>query len=142
MFGEYKWWKIIKKIDQCREYRAKNEYFDDIHDVLVGIVSQKLYNYQKVFLKNSLYSDNHIDIKEYNSNDGCALLEKLNQLSYQYGKEDLLSSLEVIASNPDDFSSDIPSLKKRIKYCKNPMERKSLERQLNDAYKAMKKRRW
>ena len=130
-----------KKIDQCREYRAKNEYFDDIHDVLVGIVSQKLYNYQKVFLKNSLYSDNHIDIKEYNSNDGCALLEKLNQLSYQYGKEDLLSSLEVIASNPDDFSSDIPSLKKRIKYCKNPMERKSLERQLNDAYKAMKKRR-
>lgn len=130
-----------KKIDQCREYRAKNEYFDDIHDVLVRIVSQKLYNYQKVFLKNSLYSDNHIDIKEYNSNDGCALLEKLNQLSYQYGKEDLLSSLEVIASNPDDFSSDIPSLKKRIKYCKNPMERKSLERQLNDAYKAMKKRR-
>lgn len=130
-----------KKIDQCREYRAKNEYFDDIHDVLVGIVSQKLYNYQKVFLKNSLYSDNHIDIKEYNSNDGCALLEKLNQLSYQYGKEDLLSSLEVIASDPDDFSSDIPSLKKRIKYCKNPMERKSLERQLNDAYKTMKKRR-
>lgn len=130
-----------KKIDQCREYRAKNEYFDDIHDVLVGIASQKLYNYQKVFLKNSLYSDNHIDIKEYNSNDGCALLEKLNQLSYQYGKEDLLSSLEAIASNPDDFSSDIPSLKKRIKYCKNPMERKSLERQLNDAYKAMKKRR-
>ena len=130
-----------KKIDQCREYRAKNEYFDDIHDVLVGIASQKLYNYQKVFLKNSLYSDNHIDIKEYNSNDGCALLEKLNQLSYQYGKEDLLSSLEVIASDPDDFSSDIPSLKKRIKYCKNPMERKSLERQLNDAYKTMKKRR-
>ena len=108
---------------------------------MVGIASQKLYNYQKVFLKNSLYSDNHIDIKEYNSNDGCALLEKLNQLSYQYGKEDLLSSLEAIASNPDDFSSDIPSLKKRIKYCKNPMERKSLERQLNDAYKAMKKRR-
>ena len=130
-----------KKIDQCREYRTKNEYFDDIHDVLVGIASQKLYNYQKVFLKNSLYSDNHIDIKEYNSNDGCALLEKLNQLSYQYGKEDLLSSLEVIASDPDDFSSDIPSLKKRIKYCKNPMERKSLERQLNDAYKTMKKRR-
>ena len=48
--------------------------------------------------------------------------------------------MEAIASNPDDFSSDIPSLKKRIKYCKNPMERKSLERQLNDAYKAMKKR--
>ena len=56
-------------------YRAKNEYFDDIHDVLVGIASQKLYNYQKVFLKNSLYSDNHIDIKEYNSNDDVHYLK-------------------------------------------------------------------
>lgn len=52
-----------------------------------------------------------------------------------------LQELSDLATNPDDFSSDIPSLKKRIKYCKNPLERKSLERQLNDAYKKMKKRR-
>ena len=52
-----------------------------------------------------------------------------------------LQELSDLATNPDDFSSDIPSLKKRIKYCKNPLERKSLERQLNDAYRAMKKRR-
>lgn len=52
-----------------------------------------------------------------------------------------LQELSDLATNPDDFSSDIPSLKKRIKYCKNPLERKSLEGQLNDAYKKMKKRR-
>ena len=52
-----------------------------------------------------------------------------------------LQELSELATDPDDFSSDIPSLKKRIKYCKNPLERKSLERQLNAAYKSMKKRR-
>lgn len=46
-----------------------------------------------------------------------------------------------ISSNQDDFSSNIPALKKRIKYCKNPLERKNLEKQLNAAYKTMKKRR-
>lgn len=84
------------------------------------------------------------------------LLKKLNELGdlklypYQYeminllsefNTEDSLQDLSDLATNPDDFSSDIPSLKKRIKYCKNPLERKSLERQLNAAYKAMKKRR-
>ena len=52
-----------------------------------------------------------------------------------------LQELSDLATNPDDFSSDIPSLKKRIKYCKNPLERKNLERQLNAEYKEMKKRR-
>lgn len=84
------------------------------------------------------------------------LLKKLNELGdlklypYQYKMINLLSEfntekssqeLSELATDPDDFSSDIPSLKKRIKYCKNPLERKSLERQLNASYKEMKKRR-
>ena len=66
--------------------------------------------------------------------------EMINMLS-EYNIENSLQELSDLATNPDDFSSDIPSLKKRIKYCKNPLERKSLERQLNAAYKEMKKRR-
>ena len=54
---------------------------------------------------------------------------------------ELANQFTELSSVSDDFSSDIPSLKKRIKYCKNPLERKSLERQLNAAYKEMKKRR-
>ena len=66
--------------------------------------------------------------------------EMINMLS-EFNTENSLQELSDLATNPDDFSSDIPSLKKRIKYCKNPLERKSLERQLNAAYKSMKKRR-
>ena len=84
------------------------------------------------------------------------ILERLNELSelslYPYqcemarlldecNTEKSLQELSDSATNPDDFSSDIPSLKKRIKYCKNLLERKSLERQLNAAYKEIKKRR-
>ena len=66
--------------------------------------------------------------------------EMINMLS-EFNIENSLQELSDLATNPDDFSSDIPSLKKRIKYCKNPLERKNLERQLNTAYKEMKKRR-
>lgn len=72
-------------------------------------------------------------------------IEILNELKRVYDSkeslEDSLQELAASASDPDGFSSDIPSLKKRLKYCKNPLERKSLERQLNAAYKEMKKRR-
>ena len=66
--------------------------------------------------------------------------EMINLLS-EFNTENSLQELSELATNPDDFSSDIPSLKKRIKYCKNPLERKSLERRLNDAYKSTKKKR-
>ena len=72
-------------------------------------------------------------------------IEIINELKHVYDSkvslEDSLQELSDRATNPDDFSSDIPSLKKRIKYCKNPLEWKSLERQLNAAYKEIKKRR-
>lgn len=64
-----------------------------------------------------------------------------NELECLYSSSQSLQELSDSATDPDDFSSDIPSLKKRIKYCKNPLERKSLERQLNATYKDMKKRR-
>ena len=71
-------------------------------------------------------------------------IEIINELKHVYDSkaslEDSLQELSELATDPDDFSSDIPSLKKRIKYCKNPLERKNLERQLNAAYKKMKKR--
>lgn len=33
----------------------------------------------------------------------------------------------------------IPELKKRIKYCRNPMEKKKLQQELNQAYKEQKR---
>lgn len=37
------------------------------------------------------------------------------------------------------YVSTIPELKKRIKYCRNPMEKKKLQRELNQAYKEQKR---
>lgn len=40
-----------------------------------------------------------------------------------------------------DISEDIVALKRQIKYCKNPMEIKALNKRLNDAYKKKSKKR-
>lgn len=40
---------------------------------------------------------------------------------------------------PEPPKQDISTLKKRIKYCKNPMEKKKLEQELNALYKEHKR---
>lgn len=61
------------------------------------------------------------------------------------GLESLSSEAESLSSIIEDISSnnevihDISALKKRIKHCKNPLERKQLEKELNLAYKEKKK---
>lgn len=42
---------------------------------------------------------------------------------------------------PELPKQDISTLKKRIKYCKNPMEKKKLEQELNALYKEQKRNR-
>lgn len=96
----------------------------------VGMTSEEL-NRQITIVSQILQQQSKIEI--YNE------LERL--CDKERSLHESLQELSDLATNPDDFSSDIPSLKKRIKYCKNPLERKSLERQLNAAYKSMKKKR-
>ena len=96
----------------------------------VGMTSEEL-SRQLIIVSQILQQQSKIEI--YNE------LERL--CDKKHSLHESLQELSELATDPDDFSSDIPSLKKRIKYCKNPLERKSLERQLNAAYKKMKKRR-
>ena len=96
----------------------------------VGMTSEEL-SRQLIIVSQILQQQIKIEI--YNE------LERL--CDKKHSLHESLQELSELATDPDDFSSDIPSLKKRIKYCKNPLERKSLERQLNAAYKEMKKRR-
>ena len=51
---------------------------------------------------------------------------------------DLLEDLALVTEPP---KQDISTLKKRIKYCKNPMEKKKLEQELNTLYKEHKRNR-
>lgn len=96
----------------------------------VGMTSEEL-SRQLIIVSQILQQQSKIEI--YNE------LERL--CDKKHSLHESLQELSELATDPDDFSSDIPSLKKRIKYCKNPLERKSLERQLNAAYKEMKKKR-
>ena len=50
---------------------------------------------------------------------------------------EIFKDIEEMVEPPDD----IVSLKKQIKYCKNPMEMKMLNKRLNDAYKKKNKKR-
>ena len=96
----------------------------------VGMTSEEL-SRQLIIVSQILQQQSKIEI--YNE------LERL--CDKKHSLHESLQELSELATDPDDFSSDIPSLKKRIKYCKNPLERKRLERQLNAAYKSMKKKR-
>lgn len=78
-----------------------------------------------------------MSVEEYSNqliyfNDGsafptCELLEKMSDLY----NNNLLPQPDI----------DISSLKKRIKYCKNPMEKKKLQQELNALYKEQKRRK-
>lgn len=52
----------------------------------------------------------------------------------------LSEALDEICNEVQSKQDTISSLKKRIKYCKNPIEKKNLERELNDLYKKRKRK--
>jgi len=57
--------------------------------------------------------------------------------------DDFIDILQELANDYNSqltFEETIPNLKKKIKYCKNPMERKMLEKELNKLYKESKRR--
>lgn len=66
-------------------------------------------------------------------------LERLSNSSCESMKslEEIFKDIEEMIEPPDD----IATLKKQIKYCKNPMEIKALNKRLNDAYKKKNKKR-
>lgn len=99
------------------------------------------------------YFRNHLEEfrnarKEILSNCGGWSIDKdLNIESQGDLFEDLLKPakefdlLDDLALVPEPPKQDISTLKKRIKYCKNPMEKKKLEQELNALYKEHKRNR-
>lgn len=79
------------------------------------------------------------------------LEQKYKDLSIQVQEDPIAKLLETINEMHfgDNFSiecleppkQEISTLKKRIKYCKNPMEKKKLEQELNTLYKEHKRNR-
>lgn len=79
------------------------------------------------------------------------LEQKYKDLGIQVQEDPITKLLETINEMHfgDNFpiecleppKQDISTLKKRIKYCKNPMEKKKLEQELNALYKEYKRNR-
>lgn len=118
--------------DKIRGLRSKLICYDD------WITTNKFLKLCDGILRIDPNDTNVTELDNYKSD----LLKLLSSLQdHGNSLSELANQLTELLSDPGDFSSDIPSLKKRIKYCKNSLERKSLERQLNAVYKEMKKRR-
>jgi len=75
------------------------------------------------------YKDLGIQVQE---DPVAKLLETINEM--RFGDNFPIECLE-------PPKQDISTLKKRIKYCKNPMEKKKLEQELNALYKEHKRNR-
>ena len=75
------------------------------------------------------YKDLRIQVQE---DPVAKLLEAINEM--HFGDNFPIECLE-------PPKQDISTLKKRIKYCKNPMEKKKLEQELNTLYKEHKRNR-
>ena len=77
---------------------------------------------------------------------GMSIEEYENHLIY-FNDGFALSTCELLEKMSDLYNGDlipqpdISSLKKRIKYCKNPMEKKKLQQELNALYKEQKRRK-
>ena len=75
----------------------------------------------------------------------------LQKIKEELGVIDIESSLTTMGTSSfmtlidettfEPQKEDISSLKKRIKYCKNPMEKKKLQQELNALYKEQKRRK-
>ena len=64
-----------------------------------------------------------------------------DMVKYVFGEEDfkplveILKNLSEAGEHEDNLNLNISQLKKRIKYCRNPLEKQSLQRELNTLYK-------
>lgn len=90
----------------------------------------------------STYPD-HINFIEWYIKEMNNKLAELAKSVENVGNMDLLSSMKI--SNPEDLSfcraESIEDIKKRIKYCKSPLELKQLNQKLNTLYKKQKRKR-
>jgi AraC-like DNA-binding protein len=109
---------------------------------------------KEALLNKSLEELDLLDLMYYcNNNIGTALelinlayeiripIGQIARLFYELlgNKNDKLKQLRKLSKNNEFLHKDISSIKKRIKYCKNSIEKKRLEQELNEMYKKKKR---
>ena len=113
-----------------------NELISDATKVLiVGQQMDKIGKMISATIEARIQNELEQEYMDLNVESQGNLFEDLLKTAKEF---DLLDDLALV---PEPPKQDIPTLKKRIKYCKNPMEKKKLEQELNALYKEHKRNR-
>ncbi|WP_346991375.1 hypothetical protein [Agathobacter rectalis] len=113
-----------------------NELISDATKVLiVGQQMDKIGKMISATIEARIQNELEQEYKDLNVESQGDLFEDLLKTAKEF---DLLDDLALV---PEPPKQDISTLKKRIKYCKNPMEKKKLEQELNALYKEHKRNR-
>lgn len=113
-----------------------NELISDATKALiVGQQMDKIGKMISATIEARIQNELEQEYKDLNVESQGDLFEDLLKPAKEF---DLLDDLALV---PEPPKQDISTLKKRIKYCKNPMEKKKLEQELNALYKEHKRNR-
>lgn len=113
-----------------------NELISDATKALiVGQQMDKIGKMISATIEARIQNELEQEYKDLNIESQGDLFEDLLKPAKEF---DLLDDLALV---PEPPKQDISTLKKRIKYCKNPMEKKKLEQELNALYKEHKRNR-
>lgn len=118
------------------ELHDKLEKISD--DIKVLIVSKQIDAIGKMIsatMESQIQNELDQKYKDLNVESQGDLFEDLLKPAKEFDR------LDDLALVPEPPKQDISTLKKRIKYCKNPMEKKKLEQELNALYKEHKRNR-
>lgn len=114
----------FEKISDATKVLIVGKQIDAIGKMIIAMAEAQIQNELE-----QKYKDLGIQVQE---DPVAKLLETINEM--HFGDNFPIECLE-------PPKQDIPTLKKRIKYCKNPMEKKKLEQELNTLYKEHKRNR-
>lgn len=103
--------------------------------LIVGKQMDKIGKMMSVIIEARIQNELEKEYKDLKVESQGDWLEDLLKTAKEF---DILEDLAVVSEPP---KQDISTLKKRIKYCKNPMEKKKLEQELNALYKEYKRNR-
>ena len=113
-------------------------YDSDTLRNVIDLIAKK----QEECLRNEIQEELGINVEP-----NTLTIENIKSMLNQFCNDNSVFSEEVSDSyyefrEQNKFSKDnVSSLKKRIKYCKNPMEKKKLQKELNALYKEQKRRK-
>ena len=118
----------------------KTEAFEEISRRVKAMNHTEMFNFISELIDVSLL----IDKESKEIFDGCISMPEnlpLGDIIFTaQDTKDLLSELATKFDRKEIECMDISKLKKQIKHCKNPLEKKALEGQLNKAYKKRKQK--